>query len=134
VSNETPAPLTLQRYQELAVSTDQMRDSSTALAFPLLGLFGETGSLLSEVKKKRRDAASYVRYARSVIEELGDVLWYMTSLAARADLSIADIAYSVNRGLETWDRARAPDLAFALSRTSRRHNWTGPALPLRRPC
>jgi NTP pyrophosphatase (non-canonical NTP hydrolase) len=107
------ASLTLQFYQDLAISTDQKRDTGSTLAFPLLGLFGETGSLLSEVKKKQRDAASYLGYAASVVEELGDVLWYLTTVAARAQLSIADIAHSLNRGLENWDHERAPDLEFA---------------------
>ena len=110
---QTHVPLTFQRYQELAALTDQKRDPGSGLAFPLLGLFGETGSLLSEVKKKQRDAASYVGYTGSVAEELGDVLWYFTSLAARARLSIADIAHSLNRGLENWDNVHAPDLEFA---------------------
>ena len=35
------------------------------MAFPLLGLFGETGSLLSELKKKQRDSASYSGYPLS---------------------------------------------------------------------
>jgi MazG-like nucleotide pyrophosphohydrolase family protein len=58
------------------------------LAFPLLGLFGETGSLLSEVKKKQRDRASYLGYASAVVEELGDVLWYLSTVAARAGIAL----------------------------------------------
>ncbi len=107
------APLTFQRYQDLAVSTDRKRDPGSALGLYLLGLFGETRSLLSEVKKKQRDAAAYVGYTASVVEELGDVLWYLTTFAARSHLAIADIAHSLNRGLENWDQERAPDLEFA---------------------
>jgi hypothetical protein len=56
--------LTVQEYQAKAVSADQLRGDD--LAIPLLGLFGETGSLLSEAKKKHRDAVSYtVTNARS---------------------------------------------------------------------
>lgn len=106
-------PLTFQRYQDLAVSTDRKRDPASGLDLYLLGLFGETGSLLSEVKKKQRDAAAYVGYTASVVEELGDVLWYLTTFAARSCLAIADIAYSLNRGLENWDQECRPDLEFA---------------------
>lgn len=67
------SPLTIGDYAAQALSTDQGSDGGS-LAFPLLGLFGETGSLLSEVKKKQRDRASYVGYAAAVVEELGDVL------------------------------------------------------------
>ncbi len=104
------APLTLQRYQEQACTTDRKQDD---FAFPLLGLFGETGSLLSEVKKKQRDTFSYVGYAESVLEELGDVLWYLTAVASRAKLSIADIAHDVMRGHADWHKETAPRLHFA---------------------
>ena len=46
--------LTVEGYAAQALSTDQRSDEGS-LVFPLLGLFGETGSLLSEVKKKQRD-------------------------------------------------------------------------------
>src|ERR1700693_4910506 len=75
-SMSDPVPLTFQRYQDLAISTDRKRDPGSSLDLYLLGLFGETGSLLSEVKKKQRDAAAYLGYTASVVEELGDVLWY----------------------------------------------------------
>ncbi len=85
------APLTFEEYASPALKTDQRSDGGS-LAFPLLGLFGETGSLLSEVKKKQRDRASYVGYAAAVVEELGDVLWYLTVVADRANISLRDIA------------------------------------------
>ena len=54
----------------------------------MLGLFGETGSLLSEVKKKQRDRISYRGYASAVVEELGDVLWYLAAVASRTGASL----------------------------------------------
>lgn len=108
---EKAAPLTVQAYQNAALSTDQLRDAS--LAFALLGLFGETGSLLSEAKKKHRDAASYTGYEDSVIEELGDVLWYLTAVASRGHLSLADIAYNRESGSGDWRTGPAPELPFA---------------------
>jgi hypothetical protein len=86
-STEEFSPLTIGDYAAQALTTDQRSDGGS-LAFPLLGLFGETGSLLSEVKKKQRDRASYVGYAGAVVEELGDVLWYLTTVAARGGLTL----------------------------------------------
>ena len=88
----TDAPLRLDQYQQQACITDRRPENFT---FPLLGLFGEAGSLLSEVKKQQRDTASYIGYADNVREELGDVLWYFTAVASRAKLSIANIAQAV---------------------------------------
>lgn len=90
VGSDDFCPLTVAAYADQALTTDQRSDGAS-LAFPLLGLFGETGSLLSEVKKKQRDRASYVGYAEAVVEELGDVLWYVTAVAARGGLSLESI-------------------------------------------
>lgn len=79
--------LTVADYAARASRTDQRSDNGS-LAFPLLGLFGETGSLLSEVKKKQRDPTSYRGYAGAVVEELGDVLWYLAAVASRTDMSL----------------------------------------------
>ena len=85
--------LTIAQYQALARLTDRTAQSGrTGLDFPLLGLFGEVGSLLSELKKKQRDADSYIGYEPSVIEELGDVLWYFANVASRADIELVELA------------------------------------------
>jgi NTP pyrophosphatase (non-canonical NTP hydrolase) len=97
-------PLTIREYASQALTTDQRSDSGS-LTFPLLGLFGEIGSLLSEVKKKQRDRASYLGYAGAVAEEMGDVLWYLNTVAARGGLSLADIAGNLDR--ESADRQSA---------------------------
>jgi NTP pyrophosphatase (non-canonical NTP hydrolase) len=106
------SPLTIQEYAAKALMTDQ-RSNSGSLAFLLLGLFGETGSLLSEVKKKQRDQASYIGYAGAVVEELGDVLWYLTVVAARGGLSLADTVGNLNRGFSDWQRSPEAALSFA---------------------
>jgi NTP pyrophosphatase (non-canonical NTP hydrolase) len=84
------SPLTIAEYAAQALITDQRSDHGS-LTFPLLGLFGETGSRLSEVKKKQRDRASYIGHAGAVVEELGDVLWYLTAVAARGGLDLETI-------------------------------------------
>ncbi|MGE0281384.1 MAG: pyrophosphatase [Rhizobiaceae bacterium] len=91
---QKPGQLTIQGYQQHALRADQLGD--VALSVPLLGLFGETGSLLSEAKKKHRDAISYTGYEATVVEELGDVLWYLTAVAHRGGLSLAEIAFHQN--------------------------------------
>lgn len=90
MTDGSPLPLTVQQYEELALSTDQRPQDG--LAFPLLGLFGETGSLLSEAKKKRRNAASHAGYQASVVEEVGDVLWYLATTAAHGGFSLTQVA------------------------------------------
>jgi NTP pyrophosphatase (non-canonical NTP hydrolase) len=101
---ELGSVITLNDYQRSARHTDQNKKTKLGgLAFPLLGLFGEVGTLLSALKKKRRDQASFVGYDEAVIEEFGDVLWYFSNIASRASLSLSVLAQRVFRDLEDWD-------------------------------
>ena len=101
--------LTLRAYHEQSSRTDRGPQS---FMFPLLGLIGEVGSLLSEVKKQQRDTASYVDYSDNVREEMGDVLWYLTALSSRAQLSICDIAYAVKQGHADCSVKAPPSFSF----------------------
>jgi NTP pyrophosphatase (non-canonical NTP hydrolase) len=103
--------LSTRDYEASVRLTDKGADAKSS-AFPLLGLFGETGSLLSEVKKKQRDPLSYVGYAAAVVEELGDVLWYLTIYADRIGLSLTEIADMHVNG-ETSGRRPAQPVVLA---------------------
>lgn len=104
--------LTINDYQRAAQRTDQQREVDDGLAFPLLGLFGETGSLLSEVKKKQRDPIAYLGYEENVLEELGDVLWYLAAVADRAHLTLSDLACNLDRTLSDWQPQGVDELTF----------------------
>ena len=94
--------VTLCSYQRAAVLTDKMPPAD--LSTPILGLFGEVGSVVAAVKKKRRDTAAYVSYGRTLREELGDVLWYFCAIASRAGLDLSILAQRVSRMLNDWDQ------------------------------
>src|SRR4051812_10423145 len=81
-------------YQETSFLTDQFRTdkNESGLMIPLLGLAGETGTLLAEFKKKIRDRQSYEGFPVRAEEELGDILWYVSNIASRLDLSLSTIA------------------------------------------
>ena len=86
--------LGLDEYQRFAVRTNEVRSKdSDALNFLLLGLYGEVGSLLSEIKKKQRDENAYFAFAASAREEFGDVLWYFANIAQLARLKLSTIAH-----------------------------------------
>jgi len=115
--DEVEALIDLDEYQDWTKLTDRnQREGIDGLGFVLLGLFGEVGSLLSELKKKQRDKDSYTAYHESVIEELGDVLWYFASACLHAGLRLSTIAARVPAQLGDWDyhgrgtRARFVDL------------------------
>lgn len=83
----------LSEYQRLALSSDKTgADAEKGLMVTLLGLAGETGSLLSEYKKWFREGEAYRPFSDQVSEELGDILWYLANLASKLNLDLGDVA------------------------------------------
>ena len=62
--------------------------------YPALGLTGEAGEVANEIKKVYRDNNEIFTEERieKIKEEMGDVLWYMASLANILDFDLNDIA------------------------------------------
>lgn len=81
--------LTAAEFEAHAASTDQLGES--ALDTVVLGLVGEVGSLVSALKKKRRDTDGFFGYHDWVVEELGDVLWYVSAIARRGQIPLAEV-------------------------------------------
>jgi len=59
---------------------------------PFLGIIGEIGSVVTQLKIKLRVGDSYVAYKKKLGEELGDVLWYVSTIATQNDLTLEDVA------------------------------------------
>jgi NTP pyrophosphatase (non-canonical NTP hydrolase) len=118
--------LKLNEYQASAIRAD--RTPNQPLGFHLLGLFGEAGSLLSVAKKKQRDSTSYIGYTPHVVEELGDVLWYLAVVADRGGIKLAAIGRNLKQDFKTWHDGAGEDLPFrALQLAQLEHmRQTGP--------
>ncbi|WP_183560892.1 nucleoside triphosphate pyrophosphohydrolase family protein [Mucilaginibacter sp. SP1R1] len=84
----------LNEYQKKALETDLNPNTREGLMISLLGVAGEAGELLSIYKKHLRDGDSYTAFNKAVVEELGDVLWYLTNIASKFGISLEDIANS----------------------------------------
>jgi NTP pyrophosphatase (non-canonical NTP hydrolase) len=85
--------MTLDEYQQRAAATDAREISKNAdLSVLLLGLAGETGSLLTLYKKQLRDGDAFQVAEQRLAEEMGDVLWYLAAIARRCGLSLETIA------------------------------------------
>jgi NTP pyrophosphatase (non-canonical NTP hydrolase) len=102
----------MNEYQRGTLQTDQGTfQGMDGLRLPLLGLYGEVGSLLSALKKKRRDHDAYIGYQDSILEEFGDVLWYFSNIAARAGLDLSVLGQKVARGIVDWDETEPYEAA-----------------------
>lgn len=102
-------------YQEEALRTDRVpaHDDDSSLIVPMLGLSGETGQLLSEYKKHLRDGEAHRLFKERVSEELGDLLWYISNVASKFDLSLSDIAAAnLVKVKHRWATERREPLVF----------------------
>lgn len=93
-------------YQEKAKSTDQRKSTNDELnrLIPLLGMIGEMGSVASEHKKRLRDGQSYTTFNEKFKKELGDVLWYISTLAGDMGITLDDVARAnLSWTAERWD-------------------------------
>jgi NTP pyrophosphatase (non-canonical NTP hydrolase) len=102
LSDKANPMLQLDVFQALTAQTDRIKSADAADVL-LLGLFGEIGSLLSELKKKKRDV-THAAYKQTITEEVGDALWYFASFARRSDILLSDIATKVGTAISSSGR------------------------------
>lgn len=79
-------------YQRLAQESDHQLTGKDALIVPLLGLAGETGTLLSSYKKYLRDGEAHKLFTEKTTEDLGDILWYLANVAQKLGVQLEDAA------------------------------------------
>src|SRR2546428_1922650 len=75
----------LKEFAEDASSTDQFIKHPQHLELLGLGLLGEAGSILAEVKKGMREGPAYLGFGVKVQEEIGDFLWYYIRIVSVLD-------------------------------------------------
>lgn len=81
-------------YQRAALATAVYPDQGHNLAYPVLGLSGETGEVAEKIKKTLRDREGVLDEAtrESLKKELGDVLWYLAVCCHEFGLLLDDVA------------------------------------------
>src|SRR2546423_290245 len=104
--------LSVVEFERFAAASDRLgNEMDTAL----LGLVGEAGSLVSALKKKRRDTDGFLGYHEAVVEELGDVLWYVSAFARRGGTCLADVVERATNAIKSGADVTLDELAPALS-------------------
>ena len=77
-------------YQTQSRTTALYPDLGHNTVYPTLGLVGEAGEVADHVKKIVYQAHDMDRSA--LINEAGDVLWYIAQLATALDMPLSEIA------------------------------------------
>lgn len=93
-------------YQDEAKKTiqDYIKGKEANKLVPFLGLIGEAGSVIAELKKNLRDGDAYTNYRNKLKEELGDVLWYVSTIATENEITLEEIAhYNLNKIRDRFD-------------------------------
>lgn len=104
VEEKESSALTFDNYQNAALRTAPAQEPSReALAIRALGLAGEAGEVVELVKKYLGHGHDFDR--DKLRKELGDVLWYVATLADATGLSLGEVAQHNIDKL----RARYPD-------------------------
>ena len=99
--------MNLRKYQDAVLNGSTCVDPKDRFVENVLGLAGEAGEVADVVKKSIRDGESRpVRF----VEELGDVLWYLTSLAGQMGFSIEELASLNYQKLHERHPLRYPDV------------------------
>ena len=81
-----------------------VRLPSATPMYAVLGLPGEVGELCSLIAKCIRDGAKF-DYQQNIKKELGDVLWFVASIAADNGFTLQDVALAnINKLKDRKDR------------------------------
>lgn len=72
----------------------QRADAHVYFSYLVLGLVGESGEVADKVKKCIRDSGGVLSASgkEKLVDELGDVLWYVARLSEVLDVSLSDVA------------------------------------------
>lgn len=86
--------MTFDEYQQLARRTAIYPNRGNNLPYAALGLAGESGEVSDKVKKIIRDKGGVLDEVsrQEIARELGDVLWYLSTMADELKVSLEVIA------------------------------------------
>ena len=96
--------MTFDEYQRVAKQTAQYpKNDNLGLFYVFMGLANESGECVGKVKKVIRDHDNIDQGLHDrkddIIDELGDVLWYLSACADELGVSLAKVAERNNQKL-----------------------------------
>lgn len=82
------------KYQKKSRKTAIYPNKGKNYIYPTLGLVGEAGEIAEKIKKILRDDNGKLtdEKRKKILNELGDVLWYVAQLATELNFSLEKVA------------------------------------------
>ena len=90
--------MNIQEYSDQAITTllgeHEISDMDATLLSQVFGLMGESGEVAEKFKKLIRDKKGAISEEdrQEIVKELGDILWYINSVAHLLGSSLEDVA------------------------------------------
>lgn len=87
-------PLNTKDYEQFVADSRVITEGNQAvntLEYGALGLAGETGEVVDNIKRLLRGDYSKEELRPEILKELGDTLWYLTDLTIKLDSSLEEI-------------------------------------------
>lgn len=81
--------MTINEYQELALRTANIKEKTSMIVNGALGLTGESGEVADLVKKWQYQG--HILNRADVIDELGDVCWYIALITSALDTPLEEV-------------------------------------------
>ncbi len=101
--------MNFEEYQAEARQTALYPRRMANLEYPTLGLAGEAGEVANIVKKIQRDSGGVITEDTrgKLLDELGDVLWYISACADELGLTLTQVAdYNVAKLAKRHNRVK----------------------------
>jgi NTP pyrophosphatase (non-canonical NTP hydrolase) len=99
---------TFEEYQLFCESNAQYLNVGNNLIYPILGLCARTGSLADKINKIQKDGG-FDRDA--MISEIGEVLWFLSTVSSEMGLNLSDIA---KKNIEKLSSKRRSGASYGL--------------------
>ncbi|WP_404995383.1 nucleoside triphosphate pyrophosphohydrolase family protein [Cupriavidus pauculus] len=90
--------LSLSEYEQRASASNQFQGKTGAFNQLRYGFFGEIGGTLAAIKKSNRDLGAAEQ--ANVTEELGDAIWYLTTVAVECKRTLNDVGVAALKELQ----------------------------------
>ena len=85
-----PKSMDINLYQQLAFRSAGRRDNDKQITNAILGLCGESGELADLYKKQQFHDHPFNK--DKMVDELGDILWYVALLATALEVPLSEVA------------------------------------------